>query len=555
MSEKESEQERIIAILKSYPKGLTIDEVSRLLSISRATAAKYLNNMVVSGQAELRELGRAKLFYLTQRLPLTNLLSLASDLIIILDNELFIQEVNEPFLSNFHLKREDLKGLKIEHSRIASYISDEHIAALKRALDGNASTFELSADIRDENRFFRMKVIPLIFEGGGHGAGILLEEITEMKRYQQSLEEQVRFRTAALVKTNDALQKEIGEHKAAEEALVKNDNRLKRAEEVANFGNWEFHLDTSRVILSDGARALYGLDECESSISYIQALVMEEYRSLLESAQKELVGGNKPFNVEYKIRRPKDGSIITIHSIAEYDAKKNILFGVIHDISEQKRAEEIIQRATKQIVLLNGVTRHDILNQLNTLSLYLGYMKKQSADEKILELIIQEERIADTIRRQITFTRDYQNIGLEPPQWMNAGEMVNRTLTTLDLMGAKISISTGNLEIYADLLIEKIYFNLIDNSLRHGGSVTQISIGYQKNDQGIVLIYEDNGTGIPDEEKIQIFERGFGKNTGYGLFLVKEILSITGFTIRECGTYGTGARFEISVPEGSFRFA
>jgi signal transduction histidine kinase len=181
-------------------------------------------------------------------------------------------------------------------------------------------------------------------------------------------------------------------------------------------------------------------------------------------------------------------------------------------------------------------------------------MKKQSVDDKMRELVLQEEQIADTIRRQITFTRDYQNIGLQPPRWTNVEVMVNKALITTDREGAKLVINTGTLELFTDLLIEKVYLNLVDNSLRHGGKVTTITFGYQKDGSGLTLVYEDNGKGISDEDKSQIFDRGFGKNTGYGLFLVKEILSITGFTIQECGVYGKGARFEISIPDGSYRF-
>jgi signal transduction histidine kinase len=67
------------------------------------------------------------------------------------------------------------------------------------------------------------------------------------------------------------------------------------------------------------------------------------------------------------------------------------------------------------------------------------------------------------------------------------------------------------------------------------------------------VICEDNGVGVPEEEKEKIFQREFGKHTGYGLFLAREILGITGFFIRETGIPGKGARFEILIPEGSFR--
>ncbi|NMB80150.1 MAG: PAS domain-containing protein [Methanomicrobiales archaeon] len=553
MSEKESELSRIIAILRDYPKGLTIDEVSRLLSISRPTAAKYLNNMLVAGQAELRELGRAKLFYLSQRLPLTNLLSLASDLILILDAELFIREVNEPFLEAFSLQREDIRGTRIEHSLLAPYVSDEHLAAIKQALEGQTATFEMVVRPGDAARYFRMKVIPLVFEDQSHGAGVLLEDITAMKEYQQQLEEEVRFRTAALVKTNDALQKEIEERRKAGEALARNEARLKRAEGVAHFGNWEYHRDSKTVILSEGAQALYGVSGREFPVAQIFSLILEEYHPLIRQATRDLVEDNRPYDIEYKIRRPTDGAVLSINSLAEYDRKSGIIFGVNHDISQYKRADEAVQRATKQIMLLNSVTRHDILNQLTILSSYIGLSKKMTGDEKHLQLIGQEEQVADTIRRQIVFTRDYQTIGLQPPQWTNVEEMVTKALATTDKDGASLVIKTGTLELFTDLLIEKVYANLVDNSLRHGNRVTTITFRYQQKEQGLTLIYEDDGIGIPEEEKEQIFERGFGKNTGYGLFLVREILSITGFSIRECGEPGKGVRFEIRVPDGAWR--
>jgi PAS domain S-box-containing protein len=554
MTGKESDKDRVTNLLKSYSKGLTIEEVSKMLSVSRATAAKYLNNMVLSGTAELRELGRAKLFYLTKRLPLTNLLSLASDLILILDNELFIQEMNEQFLTFFRRSKDELKGLKIEHSPLATYFTDAHLLALNRALEGESNALEILITVEDTERYFKMKLIPLVFEAGDRAVGILLEDITEMKKYQQDLEERVRLRTAALIKTNDALQHEIEEHKKTEAALLKNDARLKRAEEVANFGNWEFHLDSNKVILSDGARVLYGTGNRELSIADITSLILEEYRPVFITAQKDLVEQNNPYNIEFKIRHPSDGSIIMIHAIAEYDPGTHVIFGVIHDVSDQKQAEDAIRKATKQIMLLNSVTRHDILNQLNTLTGYMGLVKKLANDDRIREMNQQEELIADTIRRQITFTRDYQNIGMNPPQWTNVERTITKALATADLSSAELDITTGTLELYSDLLIEKVYFNLVDNSIRHGGHVTRMSFGSHMEDSGLTLIYEDDGTGIPDEDKMRIFERGFGKNTGYGLFLVKEILSITGFTIRECGTLGKGARFEIFIPKGMFRF-
>jgi signal transduction histidine kinase len=104
-------------------------------------------------------------------------------------------------------------------------------------------------------------------------------------------------------------------------------------------------------------------------------------------------------------------------------------------------------------------------------------------------------------------------------------------------------------------MLEKVFANLVDNSLRHGEHVSAIRFSYEKSDDtGLSIVYEDNGAGVADVDKERIFQKGFGKNTGFGLFLSREILGITGLSIKENGIPGNGARFEITVPEGKFRF-
>jgi signal transduction histidine kinase len=109
------------------------------------------------------------------------------------------------------------------------------------------------------------------------------------------------------------------------------------------------------------------------------------------------------------------------------------------------------------------------------------------------------------------------------------------------------------LEVFADPMLEKVFFNLLDNGIRHGGRVTDIRVSSHRDGGNLVIVWEDNGVGIAAEEKERIFAQGVGKNTGLGLFLVREILSLTGITIAETGVPGQGARFEIVVPPGSFR--
>ena len=105
------------------------------------------------------------------------------------------------------------------------------------------------------------------------------------------------------------------------------------------------------------------------------------------------------------------------------------------------------------------------------------------------------------------------------------------------------------------MLLVKVFASLIDNSLRHGQTVTVIRFSFAQGDDGVIIFCEDNGVGIPMDAKERIFKREYYMNTGFGLFLANEILSIVGLSIRETGEPGKGARFEIHVPQGIYRFA
>jgi Osmosensitive K+ channel histidine kinase len=116
----------------------------------------------------------------------------------------------------------------------------------------------------------------------------------------------------------------------------------------------------------------------------------------------------------------------------------------------------------------------------------------------------------------------------------------------------RVTVNFPDLEIFADRLVEKVFFNLIDNALRYGGpKMTAIRFSSRETDNGLVLVCEDDGAGIRVEDKARLFQKGFGKNTGLGLFLSREILAITGIAISETGK---GARFEMVVPKGAYRF-
>ncbi|HOX35927.1 MAG TPA: PAS domain-containing sensor histidine kinase [Methanoregulaceae archaeon] len=224
-----------------------------------------------------------------------------------------------------------------------------------------------------------------------------------------------------------------------------------------------------------------------------------------------------------------------------------------HDITDQRNAEDALKAANRKLILLSNITRHDILNQLTALAGYLDLAMLRTSDTSVSGYLDNMKKTTDIIRLQMEFTRDYQDIGLKEPVWQDVREAFLHAAEGSRRPGLTFLCDVGRTEIFVDPLIERVFHNLIDNSLRHGEHVSEIRLLSMRVDADLLLEYEDNGVGVSSDEKEKIFIKGHGKHTGLGLFLIREILSITGITIRETGTPGQGARFEIKVPAGKFR--
>jgi len=224
--------------------------------------------------------------------------------------------------------------------------------------------------------------------------------------------------------------------------------------------------------------------------------------------------------------------------------------------AELQRAQEAYRQANAKLNLLSSITRHDILNQLTVLKGYLELSEYSINDpDKLQEYLARERKNAETIEHQILFTKEYQDIGVKAPVWQSVNLSIIRAKGTLNLGSVEVTLDRPDLEVYADPLFDKVFYNLIENALVYGGDqLTTIRMLTRESEAGLVIICEDDGAGISASDKKRLFERGYGKRTGFGLFLSREILAITGITILETGEPGKGARFEIGVPKGEYRF-
>lgn len=226
---------------------------------------------------------------------------------------------------------------------------------------------------------------------------------------------------------------------------------------------------------------------------------------------------------------------------------------LVRDITEAKQTQMALSEARKKISLLSGFTRHDILNQITALRLHIDIAKESVPDPGVREWLQKQEAAVLTIQHQIEFTRDYEELGINAPEWLSIHEVVSEIRPVLETRKISLDCMLEEIEVFADPLMKRVFAILADNTIRHAETATLVRIRSERAGEHLNLVYEDNGKGIPAVEKTRIFDRGVGMHAGLGLFLAHEILGVTGITIHECGKPGEGACFSLQVPYGQFR--
>lgn len=351
---------------------------------------------------------------------------------------------------------------------------------------------------------------------------------------------------------------DITEQRQAEEALRDSESRYRTI--IENMQDAFFRIDkNSRIIMISGSAARmlgYGSEDELLGLSVLSIWHNPDDRKRFIKTMKE--NNNVVHDYEADFVK-KDGTRFPISMSAHinYDSQGNFTGteGLVRDITERKKVEEALLLTNKKLNLLSSITRHDINNQLQILLGYLEISKSYLSEPSELKSVIAtEERVAHTIARQIRFTKDYENMGVALPLWQNVALIIADVIKDLPIRDISITVEEKTLEIFADPLLEKVFYNLIENALKYGGdTMTEIRIFSRQERNSLYLFVKDNGSGVTPDDKLQLFTKGFGKNTGLGLFLSKEILTITGISITENGIFGEGAQFEILVPEGGFR--
>jgi PAS domain S-box-containing protein len=197
MQDYEQELIAIKDLLKKNPNGMSVTDISRALKKNKNTVGRYLDILLISGQVDMRAYGMAKVYTMSQRVPLSAMLSYSKELIMVLDNESRIIDINDNFLKLLQLLREDAIGKNI--SFLQSPEVDVHelldIITPDKENSGEAVTFHVK---NSDDRIFHHKCVPTVFDDGRKGVTLILEDVTEHILAEREIREsEERFRMMA----------------------------------------------------------------------------------------------------------------------------------------------------------------------------------------------------------------------------------------------------------------------------------------------------------------------------------------------------------------------
>lgn len=355
--------------------------------------------------------------------------------------------------------------------------------------------------------------------------------------------------------------REISEWKQVEEALKKSKEKYRT---VADFTyDWEFWIaqDGNYYYVSPSCESITGYrsrefilnpdllikithsddqDKIIDYLSFIQERHTEhgtlEFRIITKDGQERWIGHK---------------SQPVYNTNGDYQGIR----GSNRDITERKQMEEALRQANKKLTLLSGITRHDINNHLRSINWFLELLHQKSSDPTLEDYFTRITKASSRISSIIRFTKEYEDIGINYPTWHDCRTLVDTAVKKV-MLGKVIvkNLIPVDSEVFADPLIIKVFYNLIDNALEYGGKIKTIQFFVEDCEGNHIFICEDDGDGVPADEKEKIFDPGYGKNTGLGLALSREILILTDITIRETGEPGKGARFEMTVPGNMWHY-
>ena len=354
-----------------------------------------------------------------------------------------------------------------------------------------------------------------------------------------------------------AAARDVTELRLAEKELRQERDRAQKYLDLAGFIFLALDNESKITLLNRKGCRILGCADPPTGRSWLD-FIPEKIRENMGEVLRQLNNGELEMieYYEYPIRTV-DGEerLIAWHNTALRDETGRIA-GTLssgEDITDRREASEAIAEKNKKLNLLTRITLHDVQNQIVVLNGLIQRVRHESDRSVSIGSLTKMLRATEKVQSCLNFAREYQRLGKTPLSWQNLHECLVDLVSSFDSKYIRLEVDVDGWEIFSDAMLNRVFFNLVDNTVSHGQKATRIGISAREHEGELILWYEDDGLGVPAEQKATIFEARQGDEGHHGLMMAKEILTISGITIEEKGVPGQGVLFEVRVPSEAYR--
>jgi PAS domain S-box-containing protein len=291
--------------------------------------------------------------------------------------------------------------------------------------------------------------------------------------------------------------------------------------------------------------ALYGISE--------EAVIGKTDREIFPASVADAIGCEDrdllqhPGEVRKKVVTSRSDANCIIHSITatilDSGGRVQFILGISEDVSQEN--------INLKMDLLFSFTRHEILDNLSVIMNHLERAQLKNTPLETQNFFEKTLGSITSIKNQISSMRALQDRGLIAPEWQPVRKVFSDAIALLPSHHADISMDLGEVEVFADPLLSRACYRLLDFSLRSGTApVRHIRLCANVKGDTLHILFEDDGCGIMDDEKAALFDLDHPQ----GLYIIRELLGYTGISISAPGNAGRGCIFHIIVPKDKFRF-
>lgn len=177
----------ILELFRNEPRGMSISDISREIGLNRNSVSKYVNMLTIAGKVEMKAVGPAKVYFLSERVPVSAMIEFSSDAIVLLDDQLRIVNANDQYLSLTEAAKQDILGEQIRGSTLPILSTDLFLSSIPKFREREQKISDHLILINGQERSFTIKILPAAFEGGNAGYAVIIEETTERRVAEETI--------------------------------------------------------------------------------------------------------------------------------------------------------------------------------------------------------------------------------------------------------------------------------------------------------------------------------------------------------------------------------